>query len=77
LNVTKNDQIVQALADVEEIEFNADKTMIRRKNLDDLPEFQPKKKVKSEDKPKESDNPYDKLEVYYYVLFRVIFSLTV
>jgi hypothetical protein len=29
-----------------------------------LPEFKPKKKVKSEEKPKENSNPYDNLEVY-------------
>ncbi len=68
---------MSALAEADEIEFNAEKTMIRRKNLDDLPEFQPKKKVKSEEKPKESDNPYDKLEVYILILFSIIFSLTV
>jgi hypothetical protein len=35
-----------------------------------LPEFKPKKKLKSEEKPKENGNPYDNLEV-------VIFSLSV
>jgi hypothetical protein len=35
--------------------------MIRRKSLDDLPEFKPKKKVKAEEDNKESDNPYDKI----------------
>lgn len=36
--------------------------MIRRKALDDLPDFKPKKKVKTEEENKQSDNPYDKIE---------------
>lgn len=34
----------------------------------ELPEFKPKKKVKSEEKPKESVNPYDGLEVVIFTL---------
>ena len=37
--------------------------MIRRVNLDDLPEFKPKKKVKSDEPEKQqNDNPYNKIE---------------
>ena len=42
--------------------------MIRRKSLDDLPEFKPKKKVKSEEENKASDNPYDKIEPVIFTL---------
>jgi hypothetical protein len=31
--------------------------------LENLPEFNPKKKVKSEEKPAENANPYENLEV--------------
>jgi hypothetical protein len=34
---------------------------LRLKGLEDLPEFKPKKKVKTEEKPKENANPYDHL----------------
>ena len=49
LNCHKAEQIVEAAADNESLEVNADKSMIRRMNQDDLPEFQPKKKVKGEE----------------------------
>lgn len=49
LGVNKVQQIVDAVQGEDELELNADKTMIRRKSLDDLPEFKPKKKVKTED----------------------------
>lgn len=49
LNCNKAEQIIEAAADNDNLEVSADKTMIRRKNLDDLPEFQPKKKIKSDD----------------------------
>lgn len=51
--------------------------MLRRQGLDDLPEFKPKKKVKTEEKVEKSENPYEKLEVYWIYLFRVLFSLGV
>lgn len=54
LGINRVQQIVEAVANDEELELNADKTMIRRKSLDDLPEFQPKKKVKSEEENKAS-----------------------
>ena len=48
LGVSKTQQLVDAIATDDQLELNADKTMVRRKNLDDLPEFKPKKKVKTD-----------------------------
>lgn len=61
LGVNKAQQIVDAVVGDDELELSADKTMVRRKALDDLPEFKPKKKLK-EDDSKPSENPYDKIE---------------
>lgn len=62
LGVTKTQQIVDAVSTDDQLQLNSDKTMIRRKALDDLPDFKPKKKVKTEEENKQSDNPYDKIE---------------
>jgi hypothetical protein len=35
--------------------------MVRSKALDDLPEFKPKKKLKSDDNHEQADNPYTKI----------------
>ena len=40
---------MDAVVNDDDLELNADKTMIRRKSLDDLPEFKPKKKVKTDE----------------------------
>ena len=40
---------MDAVVNDDDLELNADKTMIRRKALDDLPEFKPKKKVKTDE----------------------------
>lgn len=68
LGVNKVQTLADAVANHEELELNTDKTMIRRKNLDDLPEFKPKKKVKTEDESKPSDNPYDKIEPVVFTI---------
>lgn len=49
MGCTQAQQIVDAAANNDNLELSADKTMIKRKDLGDLPEFQPKKKVKSEE----------------------------
>ena len=60
LGVNKVQQIVDAVAGDDSLELNADKTMVRRVALDDLPEFKPKKKVKSEE-DNQAENPYNKI----------------
>lgn len=62
LGINKVQQIVDAVEGDDTLELNADKTMIKRKSLDDLPEFKPKKKVKTDDDNKQADNPYEKIE---------------
>ena len=52
LNITKVEQIIEAVNNSDTIELNADQTMLRLKNFENLPEFQPKKKVKTEGKAK-------------------------
>jgi len=47
MNITTVKQIVEGVAGAESIELSKDKTSLRVKNLEDLPEFKPKKKVKS------------------------------
>lgn len=63
LGVTTNKQVIDAVAQCDSIELNADKTSLRVIKLENLPEFKPKKKTKSEDKPAENVNPYTNLEV--------------
>lgn len=41
-------QIVDAIQGDENLEVNAEGTMLRRKDLNDLPEFHAKKKLKTE-----------------------------
>ena len=48
LGVTNAKQIIEAVENTENLELNADKTALRVKCLETLPEFKPKKKVKSE-----------------------------
>jgi hypothetical protein len=64
LGVTNVKQIVDAVENTENLELNEEKTALRVKCLETLPEFKPKKKLKSEEKPRESTNPYENLEVY-------------
>lgn len=67
LGVSKVQQIVDAVAGDDSLELNADKTMIKRVALDDLPEFKPKKKLKSEE-DNHAENPYEKIEPVIFVL---------
>lgn len=78
LGVTSIKQIIEAVENTENLELNAEKNALRLKTLGTLPEFKPKKKLKSEEKPKENGNPYDNLEVYlknYLVSFSVFQSI--
>ena len=63
MGVTSSKQIVEAVYNCDSVELNADKTALRVVKLENLPEFNPKKKVKSEEKPVENVNPYENLEV--------------
>ena len=62
LGVNKVQQLIDAIATDDQLELNADKNMVKRKALDDLPEFKPKKKVKTDDHNEQADNPYTKIE---------------
>lgn len=64
MGITNIKQIADAVEGSDSIELSNDKTSLRIKNLGELPEFKPKKKVKTDEKPKESVNPYENLEVY-------------
>ena len=61
LGVNKAQQLLDAIATDDQLELNPDKTMVRSKALDDLPEFKPKKKLKSDDNHEQADNPYTKI----------------
>lgn len=52
MNITTVKQIVDGVAGAESIELSNDKTSLRVTTLEDLPEFKPKKKVKTEEQPK-------------------------
>lgn len=60
-------QIANAIEQAQNLEINSEGTMLRRKDLTSLPEFQPKKKTKVDDGdgPNESVNPYNKMETYF------------
>lgn len=45
-------QIIEAVENSDSLELNTDKTSLRIKTLENLPEFKPKKKLKGEEKPK-------------------------
>jgi hypothetical protein len=73
MGVNNITEIANAVLSTSTLELNPDKTMLRRKDMAALPEFQPKKKVKvSEDgakggeggKTEKTSNPYDNLEPY-------------
>jgi regulator of replication initiation timing len=60
LGVTKKEQILDAVIEAENFELNTEKTKLRRRDLKQLPEFEPKKKVKSiPSEEKKEENPYD------------------
>lgn len=64
MGYTKVEQIVDALKGADGIEFNKDRTMLRRKDMTELPEFKAKKKVKSDGHDNgeaKAVNPYDKM----------------
>ena len=48
LGVKDVKQIVEAVSNAENLELNSDKTMLRRKDLTELPEFKAQKKSKVE-----------------------------
>lgn len=64
LGVTDVKQIVEAVENSEQFQLNEDKTSLRAKKLENLPEFKPKKKVKDNENGGENANPYDNLDVY-------------
>lgn len=65
LGVTTLQQIIEAVSNCDSLELNKDKTRLRAKKLENLPEFKPKKKSKAnEDGKEENVNPYENLEVY-------------
>ena len=63
MGVTNAKQIIEAVYNSESIELNSDKTALRVIKLENLLEFNPKKKVKSEEKPAENVNPDENFEV--------------
>jgi hypothetical protein len=81
MGVTQPLQIVNAVQNSEMLELNEEKTMLRRKGMDKLPEFQGKKKVKIDENKEEKNgddiavNPYDNLETYHSSYHSSIFSL--
>ena len=62
MGVTTPKDIIEAVANCKELQLNEEKNALRSTSLNELPEFQPKKKVKAEEPARK--NPYDKLEVY-------------
>lgn len=58
MGVTSAKQIVEAVGNSESLELNANKTALRAKKLENLPEFKAKKKVKGEEEKGENVNPY-------------------
>lgn len=68
MGITKVQQIVQAVKGAANIELNKDSTMLRRKDLVELPEFKAKKKVKTDGQADEAKNPnpYDNMETYSF-----------
>lgn len=65
LGITTAKQIVEAVEECESLELNANKTALRSKQLENLPEFKAKKKTNNDEKAVENVNPYDNLEVYF------------
>lgn len=62
MGITQPTQIVEAVKNAENLELNKENTMLRRKNINELPEFKAKKKSKNGGDENKQPNPFDNIE---------------